>query len=101
MSIRVVKELLTGLAKLGQLRLARQDERADYACSIFWVASLGRGVQLSPASTRNTAGREDSFSRPFSIRITELSRLAATWKTGLNGGFGLIAITDLVCLESI
>ena len=33
----------------------------------------------------------------FKIRISDPSREAATWKTGLNGGFGFIATMDLVC----
>jgi hypothetical protein len=36
----------------------------------------------------------------FKIRISKPSREAATWKTGLKGGFGLIAIIDFDSLAS-
>ncbi len=49
------------------------------------------GVRLSPVSTRNT---DEPLRGSFKIRISDLSREAATWKTGLKGGFGFAAIID-------
>jgi len=88
MPIKAVKELSAGLAKLGQQRLARQDKRADYACSISWAASFGRGVRLSPVSTRNTG---EPSRGSLMTRILDPARVAATWKIGLKGGFGFMA----------
>ena len=66
---------------------------AEKACSISWVASFGRGVRLSPVSTRNT----DEPSRGLlKIRISDPSREAATWKAGLKGGFGFTATIRLL-----
>jgi hypothetical protein len=34
------------------------------------------------------------------MRMFDPSLVTATWKMGLNGGFGLMATIDLVCLAS-
>jgi hypothetical protein len=52
-------------------------------------------VRLSPASTRNT---DEPRNGSFMIRIPDPSLEAATWKTGLKGGFGRIATIDLFFL---
>jgi len=53
--------------------------------------------RVSPVSTRNT---DEPSIGSFKIRISDPSREAATWKTGLKGGFGLIAMIDLVFIAS-
>jgi hypothetical protein len=51
--------------------------------------------QPSPVSTTN---KDEPLRGSLIILILDPLREAATWKTGLNGGFGFMAITDLVFL---
>jgi hypothetical protein len=47
-------------------------------------------VRLCPTSTRNAAGSGED---PHRIRIPDPCLVAATWKIGLKGGFGLTAMS--------
>ena len=53
--------------------------------------------KVSPVSTRN---KEEPSRGSLMMRIPYPSREAVTWKTGLNGGFGFMAMIDLVFLVS-
>jgi len=55
------------------------------------------GDRAFPVSTRNT---DEPLKGSFKIRISDFSREAATWRIGLKGGFGFIAMIDFVSFAS-